>query len=79
MVELRVAERRVRTAYEVRKEAAAARALLVTGYEEHRASLSERKRDRRAVKIDLKLPLAGTAFHELPRRKQFDRNEEKKS
>ena len=33
-----------------------ARQTLVTAYAEHRASLSEKKKYRRAIKIDLKLP-----------------------
>mmetsp|Transcript_36426 Transcript_36426/g.72540 ORF Transcript_36426/g.72540 Transcript_36426/m.72540 type:complete len:200 (-) Transcript_36426:974-1573(-) len=36
-----------------------ARAQLVTGYAEHRASLSDKKKYRRAIKIDLKLPEPG--------------------
>ena len=39
---------------------AEARQTLVSGYAEHRASLSEKKKYRRAIKIDLKLPEAST-------------------
>jgi len=53
-----------------------ARAALVTGYAEHRASLSEMKKYRRAIKIDLKLPEASTALAYVPRRKQFAEGEE---
>ena len=48
-----------------------AREALVTGYAEHRASLSEKKNYRRALKIDLKLPEASTALADVPRRKHF--------
>ena len=48
-----------------------ARAELVTGYAEHRASLQEKKNYRRAIKIDLKLPEASTALAGVPRRKDF--------
>eukprot|EP00966_Prymnesium_polylepis_P216255 5006207-Prymnesium_polylepis.1 len=53
-----------------------ARAALVTGYAEHRASLSEKKKYRRAIKIDLKLPEASTALVGVPRRKHFQDGEE---
>ena len=49
---------------------------LVTGYAEHRASLSEKKKYRRAIKIDLKLPEASTALAGVPRRKDFAEGEE---
>ena len=48
----------------------------VTGYAEHRASLSEKKKYRRAIKIDLKLPEASTALAGVPRRKDFADGEE---
>ena len=47
-----------------------ARQTLVTGYAEHRASLSEKNKYRRAIKIDLKLPEASTALAGVPRRKE---------
>ena len=53
-----------------------ARAELVTGYAEHRASLQEKKNYRRAIKIDLKLPEASTALAGVPRRKDFAEGEE---
>ena len=53
-----------------------ARQALVTGYAEHRASLSEKKKYRRAIKIDLKLPEASTALAGVPRRKEFAEGEE---
>ena len=53
-----------------------ARQTLVTGYAEHRASLSEKKKYRRAIKIDLKLPEASTALAGVPRRKDFPEGEE---
>ena len=53
-----------------------ARQTLVTGYAEHRASLSEKKKYRRAIKIDLKLPEASTALAAVPRRKDFAEGEE---
>ena len=53
-----------------------ARAQLVTGYAEHRASLSDKKKYRRAIKIDLKLPEASTALPGVPRRKDFADGEE---
>ena len=53
-----------------------ARAALVTGFAEHRASLSEKKKYRRAIKIDLKLPEASTALAGVPRRKDFAQGEE---
>ena len=53
-----------------------ARQALVTGYAEHRASLSEKKKYRRAIKIDLKLPEASTALAGVPRRKDFAEGEE---
>ena len=53
------------------EEVAGPRAQLVTGYAEHRASLSEKKKYRRAMKIDLKLPEASTALAGVPRRKNF--------
>ena len=59
-----------------KKEVAGARAQLVTGYAEHRASLSEKKKYRRAIKIDLKLPEASTALAGVPRRKDFGDGEE---
>jgi hypothetical protein len=52
------------------------RGRLVTGYAEHRASLSEKKKYRRAIKIDLKLPEASTALAGVPRRKDFADGEE---
>ena len=55
---------------------AQARQTLVTGYAEHRASLSEKKKFRRAIKIDLKLPEASTALAGVPRRKDFPDGEE---
>ena len=53
-----------------------ARQTLVTGYAEHRASLSEKKKYRRAIKIDLKLPEASTALAGVPRLKDFPEGEE---
>ena len=53
-----------------------ARATLVTGYAEHRASLIEKKKYRRAIKINLKLPGASTALAGVPRRKDFAEGEE---
>ena len=53
-----------------------ARAELVTGYAEHRASLQEKQNYRRAIKIDLKLPEASTALAGVPRRKDFAEGEE---
>ena len=50
--------------------------ILVAGYAEHRASLSEKKKYRRAIKIDLKLPEASTALAGVPRRKDFADGEE---
>ena len=55
---------------------AEARQTLVSGYAEHRASLSEKKKYRRAIKIDLKLPEASTALAAVPRRKDFAEGEE---
>ena len=53
-----------------------ARAALVTGYAEHRASLQDKKKYRRAIKVDLKLPEASTALAGVPRRKQFPDGDE---
>ena len=48
----------------------------MTGYAEHRASLSDRKWCRRAKKIDFKLPLASTALGSgVPRRKHYAKDE----
>ena len=58
------------------QEVAGARAQLVTGYAEHRASLCEKKKYRRAIKIDLKLPEASTALAGVPRRRTFAEGEE---
>ena len=44
---------------------------LVTGYDELRASLEQRKNWRRAKKIDDKLPAAAAAVGDAPRRKAF--------
>ena len=52
-------------------EVGGARAQLVTGYAEHRASLSEKKQYRRAMKIDLKLPEASTALAGVPRKNKL--------
>ena len=52
---------------------AEARETLVTGYAEHRASLSEKKKYRRAIKIDLKLPEASTALAGVPGVRSFPR------
>ena len=52
------------------------RGRLLTGYAEQRASLSEKKKYRRAIKIDLKLPEASTALAGVPRRKDFADGEE---
>jgi hypothetical protein len=54
---------------------AEARQTLVSGYAEHRASLSEKKKYRRAIKIDLKLPEASTEMAGVPRRKHFAEGE----
>ena len=48
---------------------------LVTSFEEHRASLAERKNYRRSTKIDDKLPEASSALVEVPRRKDFPATE----
>ena len=61
---------------QVRHGQAQARQALVTGYAEHRASLQEKKKYRRAIKIDLKLPEASTALAGVPRRKDFPAGEE---
>ena len=53
-----------------------ARAALVTGYTEHRASLQDKKNYRRAIKVDLKLPEASTALAGVPRRKDFQDGDE---
>ena len=53
-----------------------ARVALVTGYAEHQASLQVKKKTRRAIKIDLKLPEASTALSGVPRRKDFPEGEE---
>ena len=53
-----------------------ARAALVSGYAEHRASLCEKKGTRRATKIDLKLPELSTALAGGPRRKHYAQGEE---
>ena len=65
---------------QAQEQVAGARAQLVTGYAEHRASLCEKKQYRRAIKIDLKLPEASTALAGVPRRKAFaDGDEGRKS
>ena len=56
---------------QTQEELAGARTQLVSGYAEHRASLSDKKQYRRAIKIDLKLPEASTAMAGVPRRKAF--------
>ena len=48
----------------------------MTGYDELRASLAERKNWRRAKKIDDKLPAASAALGDAPRRKHFAATEE---
>ena len=48
---------------------------LVTGVEEHRASLSERKNYRRSKKIDDKLAAGAAAISGPPRRKDFEQTE----
>ena len=53
-----------------------ARETHVTGYAEHRGSLNDKKKYRRAIKIDLKLPEASTALAGVPRRKDFPAGEE---
>jgi hypothetical protein len=61
---------------QTQEELAGARTQLVSGYAEHRASLSDKKQYRRAIKIDLKLPEASTAMAGVPRRKTFADGEE---
>ena len=53
-----------------------ARETHVTGYAEHRGSLNDKKKYRRAINIDLKLPEASTALAGVPRRKDFPAGEE---
>ena len=60
---------------QTQEELAGARTQLVSGYAEHRASLSDKKQYRRAIKIDLKLPEASTALAVVPRRKDFAERE----
>ena len=55
--------------------AADARGAVVTGYAEYQASLAGKKRTRRAIKIDLKLPEASTAMAGVPRRKHYPEGE----
>ena len=49
---------------------------LVTSFEEHRASLAERKHYRDAKKINDRLPDAAATIVEVPRRKHFPTTEE---
>ena len=48
----------------------------MTGYAEYRASLAARKNYRKAEDIDLRLPLASTAFGGAPRMRNYPPTEE---